>query len=308
MKRILISFFILALAGAAAMAQTTRVYAVRDTLELRLDIHYAEEGSETSFQGIAKPTILFVFGGGFVSGSRNDEWYFPWFHTMNGNGYNVVAIDYRLGMKGYKMGKGLRGAVRASDQFYLSQQMGVEDVFAAVEYLSTNEELGIDVDNMVLAGNSAGAIISLATEYDILRGRRASLPEGFNFKGVMSFAGAIISTSGAPDFPSQPCPILLLHGTADRAVAYKHYGAFGRGIWGSDYIAKRFAKKGFFYSIYRYLNRTHDVAAYVKVLWDLEKDFLEQDVMLGRNRTIDATVDDPSLPSWGDISTDDIYK
>ena len=166
----------------------------------------------------------------------------------------------------------------------------------------------IDPGNIVLTGNSAGAIISLAAEYDILCGRAQGLPEGFNFKGIMAFAGAIISLKGAPDFPAAPCPLLLMHGTADKAVAYDHYGVMGRGLWGSSYLAENLAKKGYRYSIYRYKDRTHDVAAYVETLWDLEEDFIENDVILGRSRTIDAMVDDPGLPTWGDISLDSIYR
>ena len=36
--------------------------------------------------------------------------------------------------------------------------------------------------------------------------------------------------------------------------------------------------------------------------------FLEQDVMQCRARTVDALITDPSLPSWGDLSMDSIYR
>ena len=49
--------------------------------------------------------------------------------------------------------------------------------------------------------------------------RTAILPEGFRFKGVMSFAGAVMSTSGVPQYAAEPAPQLLFHGTADAAVA-----------------------------------------------------------------------------------------
>ena len=124
----------------------------------------------------------------------------------------------------------------------------------------------------------------------------------------MSFAGAIISTSGAPKFASAPCPVLLFHGTDDKAVAYHSFGAFGRGVWGSDYLADQFAKRHYVHCIYRFKGRTHDVAAYHQVLWPLEKQFLEENVMLGHARTVDATVDDDSLPSWTQVSLDSIYR
>lgn len=306
MKKLTV-FLSLFLLAVPVFAQKTYLFATRDTLNLYLDVYEPAAGSETTFEGHAKPTILFVFGGGFIMGERNDGYLLPWFQRLTQAGYGVVSIDYRLGMKGYKVGKGLSGAYKASDQFRLSQEMGVEDVCAAVNYLAENN-VGVDVNNLVLAGSSAGAIISVATEYHIVNGDAPKLPEGFNFKGVMSFAGAIISTTGKPEFQAQPCPIVFFHGTADQAVAYEKYAYFGRGIWGSSYLDKQLDKKGYHHLIYRYDNRTHDVAAYMNVLWDLEMSFLEQDVMQGRGRTVDALVTDSTLPSWGNISMEAIYS
>lgn len=309
MKKIVLLFF--AILGALSLrAQETYLFAERDTCSLYLDIHRPTEGADTCYAGLPKPAIVYVFGGGFITGSRDQEYARPWFKLLNDNGYAVISIDYRLGMKGYEVGKGVKGAFKASEQFYLSQQMGVEDLFSAISFLSENrEELGIDVNNLVVSGSSAGAIIAQAAEYDIVCGRSAGLPEGFRFKGVMSFAGAVISISGAPQYPSAPCPVLLLHGTNDQAVAYKKFTGAGRGIWGSDYLTEHWAKKGYAgYCIYRFKDRTHDVAAYLTQLWDVEEAFLQQNVILGHVRTVDALVDDASLPSWGSIDLDTIYR
>lgn len=295
--------------GINMKAQETYRFAQRDTCSLYLDIFRAEEGSETTFQGKDKPTVMFVFGGGFKEGERSGEFSVQWFNRLNAEGYNVVTIDYRLGMKGYDVGKGLVGAYKASDRFVLAQRVGVEDVFSAVAFLAENKDLGIDVDNLVLSGSSAGAIISMASEYNIVNGNTGNLPAGFNFKGVMSFAGAIISNTGAPKYKRAPCPTVMFHGTADKAVAYKHFGLFKRGIWGSSYLAKLFTKNGWNHTIYRFPDRTHDVAAYMNYLWPQEKEFLEQDVILGVRRTVDTVIDDPTLPSWSwsSVSMDEIY-
>lgn len=308
MKKIIV-FFALCL-GVVAQAQETYRFAERDTCSLYLDIYRPSEGAPTLLDGEPKPTILYVFGGGFIQGERNGTFIRPWFKRLNDNGYAVVSIDYRLGMKGYQVEKGLSGTFKASEQFHASQQIGVEDLFSAIRFLAENRDsLGIDTDRLVAAGSSAGAIISLAAEYDIVCGRTQGLPEGFQFKGVMAFAGAVISTSGAPEYPSAPCPTLLLHGTADKAVAYKHLNAFGRGIWGSDYLVDQWARKGFQgWCIYRFKDRTHDVAAYMDELWDIESAFLEKNVIQRKARTIDAEVDDRSLPSWGNFTLDNIYK
>ena len=306
MKKI-VSFALALLCVLSAGAQDVYHFATRDTLDLHLSVFEATPGSETTFQGQEKPVILFVVGGGFVRMELGDYVY-DWFDILNDNGYTVVSIEYRQGMKGYKVGKGLVGLAKASNQFLLSQEMAVEDLFSAVQFLIDNrEEIGLNPDNLVLVGSSAGAITVLAAEYEIVRGRMGGLPEGFNFRGVMSFAGGIISTSGAPRYPSAPCPTMLLHGTADGAVAYKHTGVFGRGLWGSDYLARQLDRLDADYCIYRYPGRTHDVAGYMQAAWPLEKEFLEKSVILQAHRVIDATIVDASMPSWGNITMDDIY-
>ena len=299
---------LLALVATTLSAQETYRYAQRDTCDLLLDIWRPADGAPTTLDSLQKPSILFVFGGGFISGTRNNPWYFPWFRKMQEEGYTVISLDYRLGMKGVKVGKSLSALYRSCEDFYNAQQMGVEDVFAAVSYLHAHPELGVDTDNLVLSGSSAGAIITLAVAYDIACGRTEGLPEGFpGFKGAMSFAGAIVSLKGAPKFPKAPCPLLLCHGMADGAVAYDHLGALGRGLWGSKRIARQMQKEGWDCCIWRFTGRTHDVAAYMEVLWKTEKDFLETNVIRGAHRSMDVTVDDPSLPSWNAISLKDIY-
>ena len=308
MKRLsLFLLLTLLLAGVSAQAQETHRFVERDTCSLYLDIFRPADGAETVIDGHAKPTVLFVFGGGFIMGQRSDRFVRPWFERLNAAGYGVVAIDYRLGMKDYQVGKGLVGAYKAVDRFLLSQQIGVEDVFSAVTYLAEHPELGVDTGNLVLSGSSAGAIISLASAYAIANGDTEGLPEGFRFKGVMSFAGAIISNSGAPKFRSAPCPLLMFHGTADGAVAYNHYSALGKGLWGSSYIAAQLQKKGWNCHIWRFEGSTHDVAGYMDYLWPIEKEFLEKDCTLGIARSTDATVTDDSLPKWKQVTMENIY-
>lgn len=290
----------------ALSAQETYCFAQRDTCSLYMDIWRPSEGAQTTLDSLQKPAILFVFGGGFITGSRREGMYQKWFRQMQDDGYTVVAIDYRLGMKGVKVKKSLSGLYKSAEYFYRAQQMGVEDVFSAVKYLSENN-LGIDVNNMVVTGNSAGAIISLACAYDIANGHTEGLPEGFAFKGAMSFAGAIVSVKGAPRFKQAPCPLLLFHGTADKAVAYKHLGTAARGVWGSDWIARQMQKKGWDCCIWRFEGATHDVAGYMAWLWEEQKDFLEKNVIRGAHRSMDVMVEDPSLPKWKPIGLGDIY-
>lgn len=305
---IILSALILSL---SVRAQETYLYAQKDTCSLYMDIYRPAPGAPVEFRGVSKPTVLFLFGGGFVSGARNDAYLLPWYKVLTDNGYSVVAIDYRLGMKGYKMGKGLSGLAKSVEYFLASQQMGVEDVFSAVSYLAAHPELGIDANNIVASGNSAGAIISLACAHAIANDKAEGVPEGFRFRGVISFAGGIISMKGAPKFAKAPCPILFFHGEKDNAVAYKHVGAFGKGIWGSSFLVSKLKKKGANYSIYRFKDRAHEVAAYMNLLWPEAQAFLEKNIMLGQPCIVDATVDNDSLPvwpAWGSMTPQQMYN
>ena len=140
--------------------------------------------------------------------------------------------------------------------------------------------------------------------------RTTILPEGFRFKGVMSFAGAIMSDSGVPAYKTEPGPQLLLHGTEDSVVNYNKT-AFGRfGFYGSNALVKEvFAKKGYNYQIFRYLGYGHDIAVNMVSTWPIQKAFLETNVVQGKRRIIDATLDDPTLYKWGEsVTLNHIYK
>ena len=50
----------------------TYMFEKREDGELFLDVYNPAEGSNTSIGGKAKPTILFMFGGGFIKGQRDD--------------------------------------------------------------------------------------------------------------------------------------------------------------------------------------------------------------------------------------------
>ena len=89
----------------------TYQFAVKDGNQLLLDEYPASPGSVTAIDGNAKPSIVFVFGGGFKGGKRSHKEYLPWFRMLNDEGYTVLTIDYRLGMRGVRT-KGGIGSVK----------------------------------------------------------------------------------------------------------------------------------------------------------------------------------------------------
>jgi len=89
------------------------------------------------------PTIVWVHGGGWVSGSKDDIANYG--KVLAGKGYTVVGVDYSLAP-----GKTFPTPIR--------------QVNAALGYLVDNaERLRIDPDYIVLAGDSGGAHIAAVT-------------------------------------------------------------------------------------------------------------------------------------------------
>lgn len=271
----------------------TYMYEKRDTCDLFLDVYDPAPGSQTTFMGMEKPTVIFMFGGGFIRGTRDNSDYHSWFRMMTENGYRVISIDYRLGLKGStKVGI---AQVNVLDK---AIHMAVEDLFSATNFILDNaDQLGVRPDNIVISGSSAGAITAMQAEYEIAnRTAWASvLPEGFNYAGVMSFSGAILSRKGKVRYGSEPCPTLMLHGTADKLVPYKQIAFFNLGFYGGGKLVKRFQKFGYDYNMYHFVDYGHEIAGSMYSTLDLQLKFLECNVIQKKERIIEAWISDPDV-------------
>ena len=74
----------------------TFVYSVKGGDSLRLDRYTDTPAAEIDAK---KPCMIFVFGGAFISGTRDAESYRPFFEYMaREQGYTVVSLAYRLGL------------------------------------------------------------------------------------------------------------------------------------------------------------------------------------------------------------------
>ena len=313
MKRIFTAFLLL-LAGFAASAQNsllspdgTYVYEKRDTCDLFMDVYDPADCSEETFMGHRKPTIIFMFGGGFVGGERDNQSYNSWFRQLTENGYRVISIDYRLGLKGAsKMGI---AQVNLLDK---AIHMAVEDLFSATNFILENaEQLGVERDNIVISGSSAGAITVMQAEYEVAnRTSYASvLPQDFNYAGVMSFAGAILSRKGKVKYETAPCPTMMLHGTADKIVPYRQIAVFNLGFYGGGKLVERFQKFGYDYNMFHFTDYGHEIASSMYTTFDLQLDFLEKNVIQGKKRIIEAWISDPDVWKGSQLkSLKDIYN
>lgn len=280
-------------ASAQVTPDATYLFAQRDTCDLYMDVYDPAEGSETTINGVEKPTVIFMFGGGFIRGTRDNQDYNGWFETMTENGYRIISIDYRLGLKGSnKVGI---AQVNVLDK---AIHMAVEDLFSATNFILDNaDQFGVSADNLVISGSSAGAITAMQAEYEIANSTKwaSVLPKGFNYAGVMSFSGAILSREGKVDYKKAPCTTLMLHGTSDGLVPYKQIKVLKLGFFGGGKLVERFKKFGLNYNMYHFMGYGHEIAGAMNTTFDLQDKFLKINVMQKKMRIIEAWVDDPNV-------------
>ncbi|MBP3483181.1 MAG: alpha/beta hydrolase [Alistipes sp.] len=230
---------------SAEIVKTTHLFAVKGGQKLYLDRYTC-----TATEGL-RPCVVFVFGGGFSTGTRDAAMYLAYYEFLARAGYDVAAIDYRLGMQGVTD----PSIFTAISDFKKTVNIAVEDLYDATRYvLDHADEWRIDPSKIIASGSSAGAITVLQAENGICNGVEAAkvLPAGFGYAGVISFAGAIFSTSGAPVWKSAPCPVLFFHGTSDKNVPYNKASLLGIGFYGSGVIAEQLRELRspyYFYSV-----------------------------------------------------------
>lgn len=288
-----IALFMTVCAMASTTDKNSYLYAVKGTDSLYLD-HYASQVSGK------RPCMMFVFGGGFVGGMRDNEGYIPYFRFLNENGFDVVSIDYRLGLKELSSMQQMPSIRETIGMLNNAVNIAVEDLFSATLFVLENaEQWQIDTEMIVTSGSSAGAITVLQAEHAICN-RKASaavLPAGFNYAGVISYAGAIFSVDGKPEWKSKPCPIMFFHGSADAQVPYDKATMLGIGFYGPKYLVKDFNKEQWPHWFYDIEYHTHAIAVLPmhKNQYEIAS-FLNNYVREKRPLTITTTVHDDDLP------------
>lgn len=173
---------------------------------LLLDL-YAPAGDTAS----ARPVLVWIHGGGFVSGTRTDGQIPRLARSMALRGYVSVSISYRL---------------RSPAAFNADQAGGIRDAVhdarAAVRWVRANSSaLRLDPTRVALVGSSAGGITALFAAYESTWGEGASGNPGYpsNVKTVLNFWGMLPEAADSVMQAGEP-PLLIFHGTEDTTVPY----------------------------------------------------------------------------------------
>jgi acetyl esterase/lipase len=196
----------------------------------RFDLYYATEDSSLS-----RPFIIWMHGGGFKFGSKKAKGIRMWSRDFGKRGYVCAAINYRRSKK---------NPLKNFDALVKGCYDAVQDLAQAIEFFKTNAaRYRIDTSNIILAGNSAGAIIALQTAYSsnaelsaLTNKNDSTLPlprRPAAVAAVINFWGALLDTSW---LHNANVPIVSVHGRKDRIVPYKHNG---NSLYGSYIIHQK---------------------------------------------------------------------
>ncbi|WP_200838661.1 MULTISPECIES: alpha/beta hydrolase [Microbacterium] len=118
---------------------------VPDTvLDERKDVAYAGAGADTTMDVFRPatadgplPTVVWIHGGAWISGSKEDV--DPYLRILAAEGYTTIGVNYTRGPEGV-------------------YPLAVHQLDEALAYIDAHaEELGVDPQRIVLAGDSAGA-------------------------------------------------------------------------------------------------------------------------------------------------------
>lgn len=204
----------------------TRAIAFGDSPRQKLDVYPA---AATGDVGAKRPVIVFLYGGAWNTGRRQDYAFAA--RALAAKGFAVVVPDYRLA---------------PADPF----PAFVEDAAAATAWTHKNiARFGGDPDRIVLMGHSAGAHIAMMVALDRRFLDRAGVPQAA-IRGVIGLAGPYrfdpneegVLRDAFGKFPDptavQPMtfvradapPALLLHGDADTRVLIRNSERLGRAL------------------------------------------------------------------------------
>jgi predicted esterase len=281
----------------------TYVYAFKDSGDLRLDVY--RKAAQTGDS--ARPCVIFVFGGAFVGGRRDDTIYKPYFNILAAHHYIVLSISYRLGLKGVTNLSAFNTAPLRH-----AIDMAVEDTYDATAWtIAHAATLGIDTARIVLCGSSSGAITVLQSDFYKRNNKLIAnrLPPAFQYAGVIAFSGAILSYDGSLKYQLPPAPTMLFHGTADKIVPYNKIRFFNKGFYGSSGIAGTFTRQNYPFFIYREKGLGHEVAV-LPMYRNIPEilDFLQKFVQRRERLQIDLLYNDMEAKPLVTQSTKELFR
>ena len=229
-----------------------------NTEQLKMDI-YSPQGDQSK----GRPLIIWVHGGGFTGGDKNEGTVVEYANAFTKAGYVCASVDYRLGVE-----KGLS----FDEKKFLGLYRGVQDIKSAIRFFKKNATLyNIDTSKIIVGGTSAGALIALQCAY-----MQQSEADTYNASASKTW-GPIEGSSGNAGFSSHFClvvscwgalvnvnwmqgehiPVVCVQGTADETVPYNTDGS----LYGSKPITDEANKLGIPYKLLAFPGAGHGLVS-----------------------------------------------
>ncbi|WP_091227036.1 alpha/beta hydrolase [Microbacterium sp. 3J1] len=129
--------------GGEATAAEMDAHVPDTALTEQLDVAYSDGGADTTMDVFAPasataplPTVVWIHGGAWISGEKENV--DPYMRILAAEGYTTIAVNYTIGPEGV-------------------YPLAVHQLNDALAYIDEHaEELGVDPNQIVLAGDSAG--------------------------------------------------------------------------------------------------------------------------------------------------------
>lgn len=196
-----------------AQTKDSLVYAIKGKDTLRLDIYIPN-----NIEKDAKlPLLLWMHGGGFSGGQRDNEGEVELCEYAAQNGFVAASISYRLLRKDTKTAFGCN--CTKEDKIETFREATIDYLDAANFLVKNSDRYHIDKDIIIAGGSSAGAEAVLSSvfmrEFYV---KDLTKYENVKFTGVFSLAGAITNADYITE--ENAIPSIFFHGTKDNLVPF----------------------------------------------------------------------------------------
>lgn len=174
--------------------------------DLLLDI-YTPTGKTPS----KLPAIIFIHGGGFEHGSKDDKEVVKFCKKYTERGYVTLSIDYRLTKDDSPNEPGMMPSFLPLTR---AMNAAAQDACKAIRWLRTNAEIyKVDPNRIVLGGGSAGATTAMYVGYQNANPSKSKIGSTARVQAIIDLWGGMTGDENLI-IPGAP-PISIIHGDAD---------------------------------------------------------------------------------------------
>jgi len=198
--------------------------------DLALDVYYPDLAVDSVLQ---RPVILLLHGGAWAGGNRNNMAYECMEYARRG--FVAVTASYRLGWN-CDLNNLFVACGCPPQNIRQAMYLAVQDARAAIRFILSQQEWGIDQDWIFVGGESAGSITALATaawsqieaetfvtptftaQVGSLDASGNDLPNDYSIRACIDHCGAVVNLDHLAN--NSDLPIISFHDSQDCVVPF----------------------------------------------------------------------------------------